>query len=454
MLIAAVGIAGVAAFFGLDYWHEQERKRVDWERIVREFKNCSMSSALFAMGYRSGTYEVSLGDAISEIWAEKNPVTSLLTAGVKDGRVRDIDQIWLDPSIPYSVSTEKGASTSSINLLSQCESRINDGKLKTWLDVGIYYLVVGHPKAVEWLTKAGEVGIADAYVLLGHAHRRNLISSVKDEKQAFDYYLKAARMGSIKGQIYVAELLHTVNPSQARRYLIAAAEGGSRTAAYLLQQLHGPYSMPTINQATTAQALRSAYFWSLVFDFLASQGRSTALDAIVDGVVGQENSGSLYENPEEYEFEGLPPTPWDGTPFKYSKILDSAVVSESKIVRNYNYQAAKENLAALEVRLDVDSRIAVQGVAKKWIGERAEQSYDKPQIQQAEFKTPKSEKLPSWKPYPLAVCDGKSATSEQSGSDLFRSFKPYIWAVSASAKGSNDEAEPVRNFVCEAYHEA
>lgn len=71
MLIAAVGIAGVAAFFGLDYWHEQERKRVDWERIVREFKNCSMSSALFAMGYRSGTYEVSLGDAISEIWAEK-----------------------------------------------------------------------------------------------------------------------------------------------------------------------------------------------------------------------------------------------------------------------------------------------------------------------------------------------------------------------------------------------
>jgi len=181
---------------------------------------------------------------------------------------------------------------------------------------------------------------------------------------------------------------------------------------------------------------------SLVFDFHSSQRSRMTPDAVVDELVRQETSESLYEAPEEYEFEGLPPTPWNGTTLwnKYSNVLDSTDTSEIKIIRNYDYQSAKKNLAALEGKLDVDSRIAVQGVAKKWIGERAGRSYDKPRIQQAELKTPKSEKLPSWKPFPLAVCDGKSATREQSGSDLFRSFKPYIWTVTASAKGSNDEA--------------
>ena len=66
MVIAAVGIAGVAAFFGLEYWHEQESKRAYWEQIVEEFTNCSMSSAFFGMGYRSSTYQDSLRETLNK----------------------------------------------------------------------------------------------------------------------------------------------------------------------------------------------------------------------------------------------------------------------------------------------------------------------------------------------------------------------------------------------------
>lgn len=459
MLMASVGIAGASIIFGIEFWNEQERKRLAWEKIVDEFKNCSMHTALYVMGYRSSAHSDSLGDAVSEVVAElrslqrgisldeamfevvtkANPVIELLTSGIKDGQIQDIDQIWLDPSIPYSVSNEKRASASSINLLSQCESRISDGKLNTWLDVGIYYLIVGHPKAIEWLTKAGEAGIADAYVLLGHAYRLKLISPIKDEKQAFIYYVKAARMGSPKGQLYVAELVRTVNPSQARRYLIAAAEGGSRTATYQLQESRGLNSPTLSDHSSAQQALKSAYFWSLIFDYFVSQEKKMALDAVYVETRDQDNSGSLVEMPDDFAFDGLPTTPWSGYK-KHSGALNSAVASHRRIVSNYDPQSAKMNLSRLEAQLDTDSRIAVQGAVKKWIEARVEQVNDQPRFKQAELKAPNSEKLPAWRSLPLAVCEANTASREQSGSELFKSFKPYIWTVTAKRKAPNDGA--------------
>jgi len=144
---------------------------------------------------------------------------------------RDLNEVWIDPQVANSLGLSK-TGTKSIKLLDQCYARIKDGHLATWLAVGKYYLATGSGSAgLKWLQEAAEAGIADADVLVGHAYKTGLISSVKDEKLAFIHYMKAANAGSAKGQFYVGEFMASVNPQTARKYIVASAHGGSLAAA-------------------------------------------------------------------------------------------------------------------------------------------------------------------------------------------------------------------------------
>lgn len=358
-LVILVGLVGItcAGWFSYDQWQKNEQRKVNWDMVVQDFRDCSLSVQLKRMGFNLSVYDYHGNDMGWRREDSRSSLPDLLTSGYRDEVIKGLDDVWLDPEIQDSISV-KQVTPNSINLLSQCDSKIAQGDFQRGLDLAYYYLYLGHPKAEELINKLGEQGVTDVYVLLGHAHRNGLLTSVKDEKMAFAYYLKASNNGSIKGMLNSAELLHSVDFEKSKKYIIAAAEEGSLTAAYMLQDLTDAYRTIDSDKSRTANDIKILYFWNLVFTSLRSVERKEYLDL---NLPKSRKSPFIQENNHGYEFDGLPNTPWSG----YAWVKNV----EPRIVYYYVEETVKENQVKLETELDSDSRIQVQSRVKSWMAE-------------------------------------------------------------------------------------
>lgn len=333
--------------------HQEELAR--WSMIASEFKNCEMFYALDSMGYTDPTSSahretVYNFDTSSEL---RQPLIDMLTIGVRNRTVSGIDQIWLDPSSIGSVENYP-ASETSINLLDQCTQSIKSGNLKVWLDVGIYYLVIGdQKKSTDWLNNAGAAGVPDAYVLLGHGYRSGLLTGVKDEGSAFINYTRAAEAGSIKGMLNVAEMVISVDPKSAIYYLQSAARKGSLTAAYRLTML------AETSVSSSSEKAAVGYFWALIFDALHNIATSRSLNDIVSRIREQRISSTILEQEIEYPLDGIPNKHWSG--FKTSK------ARSDKTVRNYSNDDVTFMLQRYEKVLSPAQRIQIQVKVDGWM---------------------------------------------------------------------------------------
>ncbi|MFM2112476.1 MAG: hypothetical protein RLZZ271_1136 [Pseudomonadota bacterium] len=415
---------GVAVFLALRYQEMQDRKRAEWAVVVQEFNDCALDGALYKLGYRPTTYHNDLVETHVREWYVRDPFVEALTNGMRDKQFSDLEQIWIDPDRPGTLHN-KPPTPASESLLARCEVRIKAGYMQTWLDIGRYYLALGHPAAFKWLNRAGEADVADAYVLLGHAYRRGLVSTIKDEKQAFDYYMKAARMGSVKGQLYVAELLKSADPVQARRFYTAAAEGGGLAASYHLQNINPQQAVVNGYPKTAMPSNKDTYFWNLVFGHLSNAKQKKSVAEATHDV---SRSPYLEESEHEFEFDGLPSATWKGGFIP--------VLRDAKVVMRFDTEQAKRNQATLESELDYDSRVAVQEAAKKWVENLTGRVTLAVTDVRPDPKPWSNKNLPAWRSFALPICEGKSAPKELSGTELFKKFKPYIWTVITQVKGN------------------
>ncbi len=403
----ALALTATAAYFGYEYWQQREREKEHWSQVVDQFQRCDLYPTLAKLGFVS--VDDSYGFLHHQI--ETDELAKLLAS-----LPTSLEDVWLDPDVEASLGYVKQGQ-SSINLLDQCKARISKGHAAIWLDVGKYYLATGNTGAIKWLNLAAEAGIADADVLIGHAYKIGLFSNVKDEKQAFVYYLKAAKAGSQKGQLYAGELMATVNPQTARTYVVAAAQGGSLAAAYVLQN-PASFLGTSLNEAS----LKSYYYWSLIFNYLQAKSRKSFLDLAVPS---RSSIGSLSDDERELAFDGLPMAP-----------VTSSSINRREEIRRYDIAGAELNARWLEKQLNTDARIQVQEYAKKWIDERISQVDEDSKVVTPQEPNPKTD-IPKWKPVVAQICKGHELNIVQSGTDLFATFKKYVWTVSARSNSSS-----------------
>lgn len=340
-----------ASWLGYDRFKAQEYEKTYWADVVSNFRDCSLSDELELMG-KPYLYEPNYGLNYEK---SRTELTQMITSGYREGVIKGLDDVWLDPDVQNSLSNKK-STPNSINLLSQCHSKIADGIFSIGLDMAYYYLYLGYPNAVDLINDIGKRGVTDAYVLLGHAYRQGLLSSVKDEKMAFAYYLKSANNGSTKGMLSAAELLRSVDFEKSKKFILAAAEEGSLTAAYILQDIAGAYRQSTSGNSRTENDFKVLYFWNLVFTSL--RARELKEDIYVS-LKNSKKSPFISESKHEFEFDSVPDRPWQGE--KLTKPLDF------KKIYYYFEENVKDNQKQLEATLNSDDRIQVQVRAEQWM---------------------------------------------------------------------------------------
>ena len=342
-----------ASWLGYDRWQEQEDEKIHWAETVNNFRDCSLSDGLELMG-KPYLYEQYISSS-SVYKKSKNELTRMITSGYREGVIKGLDDVWIDPNIQNSLSNKKSTSN-SINLLSQCNLKIADGVFSRGLDMAYYYLYIGYPNAVDLINDLSERGVTDAYVLLGHAYRQGLLSSVKDEKMAFAYYLKSANSGSTKGMLNAAELLRSVDFEKSKKFVLAAAEEGSLTAAYILQDISGIYRTPAPGKSRTENDVKVLYFWNLVFTSLRARELKRDLNVTLEN---SRRSPFIGESNHEFEFDSVPNRPWQGE--------DLTRPIDFKKIYYYFEENVKDNQKQLETTLNSDDRIQVQSRAEQWM---------------------------------------------------------------------------------------
>lgn len=367
IILVLILVAISASYGGYEIYKHQKAEREKWSVVSHEFKNCEMFYTLEAMGYSSIVVDPSTRQRVQMIGIRDSystlraPLVWLMTAGVRNKTIGGLDQIWLDPSSVGAMGAEP-TSEASLNFLKQCQESIEDGQIRVWLDVGIYYLVIGQRnKAIEWLNTAGEHNIPDAYVLLGHAYRNGLLTGVKDEGSALIYYTRAAEAGSVKGMLNVADMVMDVDPSSALHYLQRAARQGSLTATYRLAQL------ANTSVGSSTQKASVGYFWCLIFQALSPQTFADAYARLSPA----DTSPFLVESSTEYPFDGIPSKPWNG--------IKSSVLGSKTVIQQYNENNAVTMLESYENDLSPSQRVQVQGQVKGWIDRfRSDKDADTP----------------------------------------------------------------------------
>lgn len=378
-LLIGLSVLFGTGWFGYERWKEHEQGKIHWAAVVNDFRTCSLIDGLYQMG-KPDLHQDKVVLQSSYEKSRKN-LTWLITSGYREGVIKGLDDVWLDPDVRNSLS-EKKTTPNSINLLSQCDSIISSGNLAVGLDLAYYYLYLGYPNAAELLNSLGERGVTDAYVLLGHTYRQGLLTSLKDEKLAFAYYLKAANKGSPRGMLNTAELLRSVDFEKSKKFVLAAAEEGSLTAAYMLQDLTGNYRKVDSDKSRSENDVKVLYFWNLVFSSLRAQQLSKDLNLVLEEM---EKSPFVWESNRGFEYDGVPSRKWPGGEF--------ARVIDAKAINHYNDESIKDNQTRLEATLDSNSRIQVQGRVRQWISAR--QSQNKTNNKSRELPDMDAEKLPT-----------------------------------------------------------
>lgn len=359
-MLVGLSVLFCAGWFGYERWTDHEQGKIHWAAVVDGFRTCSLIDGLHQMG-KPDLHQDKMVLQSSYEKSRKN-LTWLITSGYREGVIKGLDNVWLDPDVPNSLSETK-TTIDSINLLSRCDLEISEGNLAVGLDLAYYYLYLGYPNAVELLNSLGERGVTDAYVLLGHAYGQGLLTSLKDEKMAFAYYLKAANKGSPKGMLNTAELLRSVDFEKSKKFVLAAAEEGSLTAAYMLQDLNGNYRTVDSDKSRSENDVKVLYFWNLVFSSLSAQELSKDLNVSIGAM---KKSPFILEGNHEYEYDGVPSTPWPGGDF--------ARAIDAKVVNHFDTESVKKNKNQLEATLNSNNRIQVQGRVRQWISAHHGQS--------------------------------------------------------------------------------
>jgi len=337
---------GIYAF--LDNKREQREK---WSQISHEFKSCNLFYALRKMGYSDSPLAdsyayVSLPDAYAQL---REPLVDLLTAGVGDGRITGLDQVWLDPNSVGAIGTSRMSET-SLNFYDQCKESIDQGRLKQWLEVGIYYLIVGDKeRAIEWLESAGKNNIPDALVLLGHAYKNGLLTGLRDHRAAIKYYRRAADMDSIKGKFYYAQMIEEQNPASAIAFLESAAAQGSLSSAYRLAAFFPP------RMESRTYGSEDRYFWALVFQGLNKYWLSKPFSQRLDHLT---NSPNLKEGSLEYPLDGIPSLPWTEYRSRFT---------EADTVLRYKTDGLDSFVSSSENSLTPPQRVEVQDRVREWL---------------------------------------------------------------------------------------
>jgi len=350
LVLLTIMISVSYAAYEINARHQEEFRK--WSMVTTEFKSCEMFHALYAMGY-SDPFTDTHRDDILRFDSQstlRQPLVDMMTVRVRNGTVSGLDEIWLDPSSIGALG-DRQTSKTSINFLDQCNQSIKSGNLKVWLDVGIYYLVIGdREKAVNWLENAAAAGVPDAYVLLGHAYRNGLLTGVKDEGSAFINYTKAAEAGSTKGMLNVAEMVINVDSQSAIYYLQSAARKGSLTAAYRLAELADN------SVGSSSEKAAVGYFWALIFDALQNAQRTQPIASRYDE---ERISHKIPERELEYPLDGIPSTPWSGYIGSKGK--------SNKTVRNYSDTSIAFIVQRHEKALSPAQRVQIQTQVDGWM---------------------------------------------------------------------------------------
>jgi hypothetical protein len=320
-----------------------------WAQTKTEFENCNLFSVLDQLGYRQST--------VQELYSEKfqepilNGAYLLALKRVASDKALDLDAVTLGTN-KWSISvTSQG--TSGRRLLDICKRLVHEGNENVALNVGRFYLITQKAQALPWLETAAEGGIPAAYRLLGIAHRKGILNSIKDENKAFAYFMKAANAGDRLAKLYVSEMYRSIDPVNSNLFLAAAAEQGSLTAAYRLQK--------------SIRDPSKQYFWALVFQFIRnSELKKQWFDQDI-------------EDYSVYRWEGLPEI------VAPTELLFGANPTR-EIIYNYNKDEAKRKLDSLERELSLPNRVVVQELFQRWVAEK----YKKETSTSSQSKKPKS----------------------------------------------------------------
>lgn len=344
-IIAFLSLALMTLIFSGSYFiYDRNKKEAEqWGYIVRDFKSCDLTVALWKLGKKDLQDKVNHSSfKIYESGYETDKYSKLLVElnESKYKRKEGLTTIWLDPDVIDSLSSIK-KSDKQISFFDQCDKLIKEGKYQIGLDLAYFYLYSNFVDVKKNLEDLAKSGVVDAYVLLGHAYRNGLINSIKDEKTAFENYLKASNEGSVKGMINVSEMFLSVDIDRSKKYVLAAAEKGSLVALYRLQDINGIYrSNKNFDKKLSLNDVKVLYYWNLIFTSILqfhNDVGSLALDF-------SRSSPFLREEDIGYEFDGIPLKPLDG---------------KDKVVY-YDKLQVESNKEKLESMLNTEERIQVQ----------------------------------------------------------------------------------------------
>lgn len=242
-------------FFEYNSWIRKEKghyesieKKVQWEEVTKEFKECDLSQAIDEI--------ISLAEE-KTIEGQRGVFKKYIVS-----RLPDLRDVWIDFNVEGSIG-EIRRTENSINLISQCESMAKSKNKFIYLEIGRYYLVTGRSEALKWLGLASGAGISQADILIGHAYILGLLSGIIDEKKALSFYMKAAHSGDASAQFHVGKLLANENKNFARDNIIRSANAGWLPSIYVLQDPHG-----FLGGTHGENTLRDRYYWNLIFLYL------------------------------------------------------------------------------------------------------------------------------------------------------------------------------------------
>ena len=341
LLVLGTCISLAFAFWGTSFYFIWRSESDAWVRTVDLFNRCDLNEVLYQLGYRASVYSDS---SRLHLPRESDPLFDALKKVAEDERL-DLDAITLGhKTIEISTVPEP---VGSVSLLDKCRSLVDQGELDVALDVGRFYLITQKASGLKWLESAAEKGMPAAHRLLGVAYRKGAIKGIKDESKAFAYFMKAANAGDTRAKLYVAEMSYGMNPVAANLFLSAAAEEGSVTAAYRLQNSAG------------IRSPEKQYFWSLVFAYLLEQDRR------------KEWWQTRSESATEYQWEGLPEI---SAPARF--LFGST--RRGEVVEYYSEENAKQVSSRLEAVLPLPARMAVQELFKEWVSEKYRIPAEKP----------------------------------------------------------------------------
>lgn len=316
---------------------------------------------------------------------------------------------FIIPGIPNSIAKNR-TSPNQISLIGQCIRNVSPvaGDHRT-LSIGSYLLSVNHKDSVPWLEAAAEGGNDIAYIMLGHAYMAGAFG-LKDELRAMNYYEKAARMGSVRGQYLLGVALEAHDVTLAQQYLVVAAKRGSIAAAYRL-----------LNPTTpVAQKLSRTelYCWNLFYSYLETK-TYTNLNDLLESL------------PYVHKYAELP----EGT-------LRGQIESESSSHDSKRVKAWREDI---ERSLSGSERIAAQKIVEKLVAsleadlEADSESKDEITARKPAPEDPGISKTKyAWKKEPFAICSGKWNQQQISAENVYAMVKDSIWAVvSGNPKAEN-----------------